>query len=211
MNLKAELKRLSNYVVYAKVKVIDHQTATSLNILGMVTSGDDDKDRRMMNDTQTVRVSILKLAEYYKNGIGFDLSDPMDDVVPIYELIVGYLTLVGQYLGSPGFRSLTAAAREGYQNLILKDAFTLEYLADGLYPLVDSYDLENKVKNKKKTVLDIFREHIQTGIEYNSNKILDEHNSEYDDIENSAHRVALRTNLPKQLIYKYEDMLELNL
>lgn len=211
MNLKKELKGLANYVVYAKVSVIDHQSDTALSVRGMVTSGDENRDKQMMAAAQTVRVSILKLAEYYKNGVGFDLLDPEVDVVPIYERIVGYLTLVGQYLGSPGFRSLTAAAKAEYQNLILKDAFTLEYLADGLYPLVDNYDLENKVKNKKKTVLDIFREHIQTGIEYNQNRILDEHNDEYNNINNAAHRVALRTNLPVELIYKYEDMLELNL
>lgn len=211
MSLKKELQSLSRYVVYARVSMIAHRSDKDLAIRGVISSGSKDLDSQMVNSQQRVRVSILKLAEWHAKGISFDICDPADDVIPMYDRITSYLTSVGKYLGTPGFRSLTAEARKEYQHLILSDAFVLEKLADALYPLVDSYDLERKAKGKQNDVLEMFRNHISSAKGLFEKSLISDHEAEYGDLDNAAHRVALRTNLDEEVIYKYEDFVEIGI
>jgi hypothetical protein len=211
MNLKHELVSLSGYVLYVRVNSVAHRSDTDLAVRGMITSGIDSLDKEMINSTQRVRVSILKLAEWYVKGISFDICDPEIDVIPVYDKITAYLTSVGKYLGTPGFRSLSHEARKEYQHLILSDAFVLEKLADALYPLMDSYDFERKAKKKQNNVLDMFRNKLSSGKGLFEQKMREEHGELYSDLNESAHRVALRTNLDEAVIYKYEDYVELGL
>jgi len=211
MSLKKELQSLSRYVVYARTNMISHRSDKELSARGIVSSGSKELDNQMANSQQRVRVSILKLAEWHAKGITFDICDPDEDVIPMYDRITNYLTSVGKYLGTPGFRSLTAEAKKEYQHLILSDAFVLEKLADALYPLVDSYDLERKAKGKQNDILEMFRNHISSGKSLFEQTMIADHEAEYDDLENSAHRVALRTNLDDDVIYKYEDFVEIGI
>jgi hypothetical protein len=76
---------------------------------------------------------------------------------------------------------------------------------------MDSYDFERKAKKKQNNVLDMFRNKLSSGKGLFEQKMREEHGELYSDLNESAHRVALRTNLDEAVIYKYEDYVELGL
>lgn len=207
------LKALSYYMVYVEVDQMAHLSERRLNVRGVVTSGMEEIDKTMINSRQTLRVSVLKLASMYKKGLSLNIKDPQNKIVPLYNKITEYLTAVGTYLGSPGFKTLASNGRAEYEKLLLKDAFILEYLADALYPKVCTFDLNTKVKQKTQStdILDLFKRHITSSADFQDEDIAKEHIESYMDIDQSPHRLGLRKSLSEETIYKYEDMTEFDL
>lgn len=113
--------------------------------VGVPTTLNNDYDYEFANVMATAKVDISNLAEFYNNGITFQLTET-GDPERIYGLIRDYLLLAAESLNERNLNEEVARTNPHVINFI-KDIQKLENLANALYPMF----AHGKVTNMKLT------------------------------------------------------------